>query len=152
MVKHNCISIRRYVAHDKLQLIMTLELLVPAFFAPEEVDDFAAYLDQETEDYFVAELKGKVIGAGGINYGLDGETGIISWDFVHPDYRGHGVGSALLSHRLHILQATKGIRTVTVRTSQMAYQFYERHGFCLREIQKDFWSEGYDMYFMTLDL
>jgi hypothetical protein len=35
-----------------------------------------------------------------------------------------------------------------VRTSQVAYQFYQKAGFDLEKIEKDFWAKGFDLYQM----
>jgi ribosomal protein S18 acetylase RimI-like enzyme len=41
------------------------------------------------------------------------------------------------------------ITTIMVRTSQLAYKFYEKNGFILKEIEKDYWAKGFDLYSMT---
>mgnify|MGYP000577835523 CR=1 FL=1 len=43
------------------------------------------------------------------------------------------------------LKSIKTIRKITVRISQVAYKYYEKQGFELFEIQKDFWADGFDM-------
>ncbi|NAA11186.1 GNAT family N-acetyltransferase, partial [Escherichia coli] len=40
------------------------------------------------------------------------------------------------------------IQKITVRTSQLAYKFYEKQGFTLKEIQRDYWAKDFDMYSM----
>ena len=41
-----------------------------------------------------------------------------------------------------------GVKTITVRTSQLVYKYYEKFGFQTKEIIKDFWAKGYDLYRM----
>ncbi len=145
------LTIRPYRPDDKSALLALLQRNVPEYFAPEEVADFSHYLDRETELYFVAENCGKLLGAGGINFGDNGQTAKISWDFVGPDFHGKGIGRELLQHRLEVLRSIGTVQKITVRTSQFAYRFYEKNGFTLKETQPDYWAKGFDLYAMTFE-
>jgi GNAT superfamily N-acetyltransferase len=129
-----------------------LSLNIPAYFAESELDDLNHYLDHKIEDYFVAVYNDAIIGAGGINYKNEKTTGVISWDFLTPAFHGKGFGRELLKHRLNLLKADTQISQILVRTSQMSFSFYEKCGFELIEIQKDYWSEGYDLYSMEFNI
>ena len=123
-------------------------LNTPRFFAKEEADDLSRYLDKEIELYYVLSVDNKIVGCGGINFAENKTVGKISWDIIHPDFQGRSLGTLLLKHRLEVLQSIESIRKITVRTSQVAYKFYEKQGFILHEIKKDYWAEGFDMYYM----
>lgn len=142
------LKIREYNTDDKSGLIEILQLNVPEYFAESEIGDFEHYLQFEIEKYFVAEINGELIGAGGINFENDDKTGKISWDFIHPEFQDLGIGQKLLLHRIELLKSIKSIEIISVRTSQLAYKFYQKNGFVLQEIQKDYWSKGFDMYKM----
>jgi N-acetylglutamate synthase-like GNAT family acetyltransferase len=142
------IIIREYAQKDQNELFHLLQLNTPAYFAKAEEADFIHYLEHELEDYFVMELDGTIIGCGGINYSDDKASGKISWDILHPEYQGKGFGKMLLEYRIQRLLNTSGISQITVRTSQLVYPFYEKSGFRLLEIVKDYWAEGYDLYLM----
>lgn len=141
-------TIRPYNNQDKQAVIDLLRLNTPAYFSPEEETDLIFYLDNELEAYFVLEVDNKVVGSGGFNFSGDPAHGKISWDLFHPDFQGKGLGRMLLHYRIEKLKACEGLETITVRTSQMVYQFYEKSGFQLVETVKDFWAQGYDMYQM----
>ena len=78
-------------------------------------------------------------------------TGKISWDILHPEYQGKSLGSQLLKHRIGKLKSIDSIQKIIVRTSQLAYKFYEKQGFVLNEIKKDYWAKGFDMYSMEYE-
>ena len=90
----------------------------------------------------------KIVGCGGINFTNNNTIGKISWDIFHPDDQGKSLGTKLLKYRIDKLNSMDGIHKITVRTSQAAYKFYEKQGFELFEIKKDYWAEGFDMYNM----
>lgn len=141
-------TIRRYQADDRQQVLGLFRANVPEFFAPAEEADLERYLADLPGPYFVLEQgQGPVIGSGGCELEPDGLTGRISWDFLHPDYHRRGLGSRLLRHRLSWLQQEGAVRIV-VRTSQLAWQFYARHGFRLLETRTGYWAPGYDLYAM----
>jgi [ribosomal protein S18]-alanine N-acetyltransferase len=141
-------SIREYRDSDKEEVISILEQNVPDYFAEDEINDFRSYIADEIEDYYVAKLDDRIVGAGGINYEKDLGIAKISWDFIHPEFHGKGIGRALLNYRLQRVRH-QNATTIIVRTSQLAYRFYERHGFELSEIKKDYWAKGFDMYHMV---
>lgn len=142
------LKIRDYNKGDKATLVEIMKLNVPQFFAEVEVNDYEEYLDTETEIYLVAEMDGEVVGAGGLNFVDQNKTAMISWDFIKPEWQGKGVGSQLLKHRIDILKSKETIDLIVVRTSQFVYEFYEKNGFVLREIHRDYWAPGYDLYKM----
>ena len=141
------INIREYVPSDKEAVLKLIRLNIPQYFAPEEETDLSNYLDNEREYYYVLLSGMEIIGCGGINMADDGTRGKISWDIVHPDWQRRSLGSLLLKHRLNVLNSM-GIKRITVRTSQVAYQFYQKRGFVLKNIKKDYWAKGFDMYAM----
>jgi [ribosomal protein S18]-alanine N-acetyltransferase len=144
--------IRPYTPADKEPLLYLLQLNTPTYFAEAEENDYAQYLDKYTEEYFVFEEAGKIIGAGGINYFPEDNLARISWDVIHPNFQGKGIGTQLLQHRLSIISSKPGIHRVIVRTTQLVYRFYEKAGFALEKTEKDFWAKGLDLYQLRMPL
>ncbi|WP_018478365.1 GNAT family N-acetyltransferase [Pontibacter roseus] len=144
--------IRPYTKQDKEELLYLLRLNTPQYFAPAEEADFLLYLDQHLEHYFVVEDGDKVIGCGGINYFPEAGLARISWDIIHPAHQGKGIGRQLLAHRIDVVRSNPTIRLLQVRTTQLVYPFYEKMGFALEKVEKDFWAEGFDLYKMHLPL
>jgi ribosomal protein S18 acetylase RimI-like enzyme len=144
------ISIRPYVDEDRSALLAILSQHIPSFFSPHEVDDYAHYLDHEVEEYWVATTATGVVGAGGINRGPQAHMARFSWDLVHPNWQGRGVGTRLMQHRMDALSARPDLKVVMVRTSQLAYPFYHRFGFHVQQIIPGYWGAGFDLYQMSL--
>lgn len=142
------VFIREFVQGDKQIVLDLFRLNTPTFFSPNEEEDLIYYLDNEIEKYFVILLDEKLVGCGGINFKEDGEIGLLSWDFLHPEFQRMGVGTALLNHRIDILKSIPAVKKIRVRTSQHAYTFYEKGGFEVVEKLKDYWADGFDLYAM----
>lgn len=141
-------TIREYQPTDKNAVIDLIRQNTPAYFAQEEEADFSNYLDSERELYFVLLFNNGIVGCGGINFTEDKTCGKISWDIIHPQHQGKSLGTQLLKYRIEKLKSVGSIRKITVRTSQLVYKFYEKQGFTLKEIKKDYWAKGFDMYNM----
>ncbi len=144
----NHITIREYSPTDKNAVMNLIKLNIPKYFAVEEETDLGRYLDEEVELYYVLLFDGIIVGCGGINFADNMTTGRISWDIIHPAYQGKSLGAKLLKYRLEKLRSISSIEKITVRTSQLVYKFYEKQGFVLLEVRKDYWANGFDMYKM----
>ncbi|MCR9249597.1 MAG: GNAT family N-acetyltransferase [bacterium] len=141
-----------YQDSHKPLLIELIELNVPDYFDPSEIDDYKEYLDVHREEYYVVEEGDTIIGCGGINYFLEESIARISWDAIHPDHQGKGVGSKLVAHRIACIKKHGGINKIVVRTTQVVYKFYEKSGFQLIKTEKDFWAKGFDLYQLEMDI
>ena len=96
--------------------------------------------------------EGAVIGCGGINYEQNINAAVISWDIIHPDYQGKGIGKELLHFRINKIKEKNKYAQIIVRTAQFTFDFYKKAGFKLIEIKKNFWAKGIDLYFMTMQI
>ncbi|MET0759262.1 MAG: GNAT family N-acetyltransferase [Flavobacterium sp.] len=142
------VLIREYFDQDKTAVLNLLKLNTPDYFSPEEEKDLIYYLDHEIEYYFVLESDDTIVGSGGFNFSGDETNGKISWDIFHPDYQLQSLGSRLLKYRIEKLKEFKNLKTITVRTSQLVYKFYEKHGFKLIKIVEDYWAKDFHLYKM----
>ena len=142
------ITIRDYHKNDQSEVLKLLQLNTPKYFATEEEADLIDYLETKIERYFVILVNGKIAGSGGINFVNQKTEGRISWDMIHPNQQGKSLGKELLQYRIHLLNAMENIQKIRVRTSQLAFQFYEKQGFELKNIEKNYWAKGFDLYDM----
>lgn len=141
-------EIRPFQKNDIDQLLRLLRLNTPEYFSPNEQEDFIYYLNFESENYFVLSDGKEIVGCGGYNFWDEGKTARISWDILHPNHQGKGYGSHILEFRLNKIRQIKSVENIVVRTSQLVYRFYEKFGFQTVEIVKDYWDEGFDLYYM----
>ncbi len=144
--------IRSYTSSDKPQLLNLLRLNTPEYFDPGEEKDFVDYLDHELDQYFVYELDSIIVGCGGLNFLKNEKEARISWDMIHPDYQGRGIGRTLTQFRIETAKRNPKVKLIVVRTSQITFPFYEKQGFKLTEVKKDFWAPGFDLYRMEIIL
>ncbi len=145
----NSILIRDYTPSDKDSVLALIELNTPKYFAESEKNDLENYLQNEIDSYYVLEIDAKIIGSGGINFDDSLTIAILSWDIIDPAHHGQSFGSQLLDYRLEQLKKIETIQKIIVRTSQLTFKFYEKHGFKTVEIRTDYWSKGFDMYLMV---
>ncbi|MCK0114431.1 GNAT family N-acetyltransferase [Gelidibacter sp. F63206] len=142
--------IRAYKKSDRPEVIDLLRRNIPKYFDPSEERDLEKYLDDQMEDYFVYVEGFEILGAGGINYFPEEKVARISWDIVEPNAQGKGIGRKLTQYRINQLGENQNIETIIVRTSQHTFKFYEKMGFQLEKVEKDFWAKGFHLYQMTM--
>ncbi|WP_118976375.1 GNAT family N-acetyltransferase [Taibaiella koreensis] len=143
-------NIRAYQDTDGEAVLALLRSNTPDYFAPEEEQDLVLYLQRDAEHYFVLEDGGRLVACGGFNLWEEGAIARISWDMVQPEGQGKGWGSALVRFRLQEIKKIPTVTTIVVRTSQLAFRFYERFGFRTQEIVTDYWAPGYNLYHMVM--
>ena len=143
-------EIHTYTESDKTAVLNLLNLNTPQYFSSLEEEGLVFYLENEIELYYVVKIGDLIVGSGGINFENDKSIAKISWDIIHPEYQGQGLGTLLLNFRLKEIQNFKQVQTVIVRTSQFTYQFYEKSGFKIDKITEDYWAPGYHLYLMKL--
>lgn len=143
-------TIRPYQSPDQPHLLDLLRRNTPQYFDPAEEQDFIKYLDIHVEHYFVVEKDDRIIACGGINYFEDEGIARISWDMVHPEFHGKGIGTELTQFRINEIKKNPAIRMIIVRTTQLVFPFYEKLGFVLERTEKDFWAAGIDLYQMSM--
>ncbi|GAA1798674.1 hypothetical protein GCM10009682_20320 [Luedemannella flava] len=104
----------------------------------DQLDAYAAWVAAHARTHlpFVAEIDGYVVGAAWLlvaervpgNGSLDRRYGDIQAVMVREEYRGRGVGRALMTAILAEAR-TRGLRHVTVHSGRRAVGFYLRTGF-----------------------
>lgn len=132
--------IRPFAKSDKDTLVNVFKLNIPLYFAPHEADEYVEYLKEHDSTYFTVEKDNKIIG--GLGYTIKGQEGSITWIFLHPSYSGLGIGQQAVQHCLDVLRSKEQVTKFVVRTSQLAYAFFEKFGYKVVFTKKDYLGEG----------
>ena len=140
--------IRSYSIQDKQACLEVFSSNIPKFFAENELDEFAIFLDSDTSTYLVVESEGKIYGCGGY-YFRDG-VGRLCWGMVKKDSHRSGFGSALITARLNRLFIEHGVDIVAIDTSQYSSGFFEHFGFRTENVSENGLAAGLHKYEMTL--
>jgi ribosomal-protein-alanine N-acetyltransferase len=152
-------NIRLYQPEDKKACIELFKGNMPKYFATSELPEFEQWLDAlETkklrqndlgvEQYFVAEVKGELVGCGG--FAKIGNEITLTWGMVLYAMHGIGIGKELLQYRLDRIRSSFPSASVILDTTQFSYGFFEHLGFKVTRIIKDFYGQGLDRYDMNL--
>jgi predicted GNAT family N-acyltransferase len=142
---------RRYGPNDLGSVIAILRSNIPKYFVPAEEEELLDYLSDHSEDYFVLESGGEIVGAGGIALNSDGETVSLCWGMVRSDLLGTGLGKQLTEFRIREARNCFGDLPLVISTSQHTRGFYEKFGFELTEHTPDGFGPGIDRCKMRLE-
>lgn len=142
------IQILPYIPAYKNTLMAILQSNVPLYFHPTEIPLYESFLDRNEGNYFVICHEKTIIGAGGIYTIEEGKIGALSWGFLQANYHYKGFGKTLLAYRIQALKAIPSVEKIIVKTSQLAYGFFEKNGFILQSIIKDYWAPNMHLYEM----
>ncbi|AEC51827.1 acetyltransferase [Pyrococcus sp. NA2] len=112
---------------------------------------FLTFLEANPDTFLVAEYNGKVIGyvMGYLRPDMEGHIMSIA---VDPDYRGNGIGKALMIAVIEKL-FKKGARWIglEVRVSnKIAINLYKKLGFKIVKRIYSYYSDGEDAFYMVL--
>jgi ribosomal protein S18 acetylase RimI-like enzyme len=94
------------------------------------------------------KTKNRIIGGVGFEIRERDSSGRINWIFLHPGFSGAGHGKKAVEYCLSILKADPAVKVLVVRTSQLAYKFFESLGYNLVRTEKNYWGQGLDLYLM----
>ncbi|MCY3021404.1 MAG: GNAT family N-acetyltransferase [Planctomycetota bacterium] len=104
--------------------------------------DWLNLLAMEPQGCFAAEVNGVAIGTATTTRFLPasgpGSFGWVGMVLVHPDFRGHGIGSTLLRRAIDYLRAC-GVETVKLDATPLGRPVYLKHGF-LDECSLERWQ------------
>jgi len=115
----------------------------PRFFAPNEREDYAGFLDREHPDYRIGMVEGHIVGAFGLCPGqCDGEAHL-NWILLSPSVQGRGLGRAIMAEVARHAQARR-VSRILIAASHLSASFFARFG--ARELRRTDHGWGPDMH------
>lgn len=100
------------------------------------IDEFSA----DNGYYIVAKLDGKIVGYSGFRFVLD--EGHITTLAVHPDYRGRGIGTSLVSKLIESAK-NKNIKRLFLEvreSNKVAQKIYKKLGFKVIDRRREYYQ------------
>ena len=144
-------NFRPYTPEDLDAVLDIFRSNIPKYFGPSEEPGLRSFLvDTRGENYYVGELDGEVIGAGGIALN-ENSTVSLCWGMIRADHLGTGLGRELTKFRIDKACELFGELPLFISTSQHTQGFYEKFGFRLTEHTPDGFGPGIDTCKMLLE-
>jgi predicted GNAT family N-acyltransferase len=143
-------NFRPYETRDLDGVVEIFRSNIPKYFGPSEEPGLRDFLAKFSDDYFVGELDGEIIAAGGMAPN-DGQTVSLCWGMVRSDHLGKGFGRELTEFRIEKAREKFGNLPLVISTSQHTKGFYEKFGFQLLEHVPNGFGSGIDICNMRLD-
>jgi GNAT superfamily N-acetyltransferase len=120
----------------------------PAFFAPNERDDYVKFLATEAGRYEVCLLGHQVVGAYGLG-SQDAAQLALRWILISTRHQGQGLGSAIMARVLAVVRA-EGANSLYIGASHKSAPFFARFG--ARETATTLNGWGPDMHRVDMEL
>ena len=141
-------KIQKYQDHHLKGCLSLFNTNIPIYFAKGEKLLFKNYLQTNHIHYYVLFKKNIIVASGGYGFNKKEKTIDLTWGMVDLNLHKKGYGKALLNYRIKKISADFPNTNITLNTSQKTFKFYEKFGFQLQKITKNFYREGLDRYDM----
>ena len=146
----NEVIFRPYCHTDLSACLDVFDANCPAYFAPNEREQYASFLADVPDGYTVCELNSSPVGAFGLSDDGD-NVWRLNWILMQPDIQGHGIGSLILNRALHSARSAHA-RLLKIGTSPRSEGFFARFG--ARPVTRiaNGWGPGLDRVDMEITL
>ena len=126
------------------------DLNCPAFFAPDEREDYAGFLAGAPATYEVCVSDGRVLGAFGVTAGGSGNARV-NWILLDPAVKGTGIGAAMMQRAIGLARDA-GATRLDIAASHVSEPFFAKFGARTVSRHTDGWGEGMHRHDMVLAL
>ncbi|HVT37951.1 MAG TPA: GNAT family N-acetyltransferase [Gemmatimonadaceae bacterium] len=140
---------RPYTAGDRTACLAIFDANCPEFFAPNEREDYAGFLDSVSEAYTIVHTGGGAIGAYGVFPGAAPSECRLSWILLDPALHGRGIGRVVMSRAAEAAR-THGATVLRIAASQKSAPFFAHFGATVTCTTPAGWGPG--MHRVDMDL
>ena len=138
---------RSWREEDREACLSIFDANCPTYFAPNERNEYASFLDAAPDGYEVCELQERVVGACGL---IRHDGGVsLNWIMIDPAAQGFGIGAAMMERVVSLARAS-GCASINIAASHKSAAFFERFGAVATERTVDGWGPGMDRVNMLL--
>ncbi len=131
---------RPYQPADRPACLALFDENCPEYFALNERDDYAAFLDHRAENYLVCVLADRLVGAYGL-YPVNGGGAALHWILLSPSVHGMGLGSIIMNRLVGQVRAG-GLLPLLISASHKSAPFFARFGAVETSTTPDGWGPG----------
>ena len=117
-------TFRAYRTVDESECLALFDANCPAFFAPNEREDYQTFLRDDVRRYEVCLIGDRLVGAFGV---LPSPTGSLAlrWILLSPNVQGLGIGSAIMARVLDVVR-THGGGPLQIAASHKSAPFFSK--------------------------
>ncbi len=144
------ITFRPYSSLDRPCCLDMFDANCPQFFAPNEREDYATFLDSVVSQYQVCAIADRLVGAFGL-IGQFSDVGALNWILLDPGVQGSGIGS-LIMDRVVVLSQRSAYRRVNIAASHKSAPFFKKFGAEVIKTTPDGWGPGMHRVDMVLKM
>lgn len=134
------ITIESYKLHHKKTCLALFDLNCPQYFAINEYDDYASFLDEISEGYFVCFQDENLVGAFGLCQSNNSQWNI-NWILINPTFQGAGIGRVMM-HKVMQLAVECKIENINIAASHLSAPFFTKYEAVKMEEITDGWGVG----------
>ena len=122
---------------------------VPSFFAIGEETLFQKYLARQNINYYILfDRHNRLVGCGGYEHEIESKQMTLTWGMIDKRFHNNGYGRCLTDYRIQKITTEYPQLNIVLNTSQYTFEFYQKFGFQITKITKDYYSVGLDRYDM----
>jgi GNAT superfamily N-acetyltransferase len=144
------VTFRPYSDADYQACVDIFDANCPEFFAPNEREEYTAFLRDLHEGYEVCHVDGHVAGAFGLSRAGEMARGL-DWILLDPRVQGVGIGTRIMKRVAHVGR-TSGAKLVRISASHKSAPFFARFGAKAISVTKNGWGPGMHRVEMELQL
>lgn len=131
---------RAYETTDRADCLRLFDENCPEFFAPNEREDYIAFLEHHSRDYLVASIEDKILAAYGFHL-LPENAAALHWILLSRSSQGQGLGSLMMSRVLSQMRDNNRA-PLYISASHKSAPFFSRFGAIEISREPDGWGPG----------